>query len=339
MADTVLIITNPGDAHADAVVRELQRRGVPVFRFHPQEYPERSWLTIEVRDGRVQGELATRHHRVSLDNISAAWYRRQGIPTPASGTDPAAREYVEEQPIAAIRTLCAILDVFWIANPFVLRLAEVKALQLVRAAEAGLTTPHTLISNDPLPVARFRDELGAQTCAVKSLRVVGAATEDGWRFPLTAVLPADHPLDSVALAPTVFQPYIEKAAEYRCVVIGERIFPVRLDSQAHNNTATDWRGGWVFNNHGHPSPPSKYEPDALPPHVRHAIRSLMRSFPINFASLDMILTPDGEFVFLELNPNGQWLWLELELGIPLTAALTDLLLQEPAATDVPVQMS
>ena len=37
------------------------------------------------------------------------------------------------------------------------------------------------------------------------------------------------------------------------------------------------------------------------------------------------MTPDGEFVFLELNPNGQWLWLEYELGMPLVATMADLL--------------
>jgi hypothetical protein len=51
----------------------------------------------------------------------------------------------------------------------------------------------------------------------------------------------------------------------------------------------------------------------------------MASFGLNFASLDMIVTPDGEFVFLELNPNGQWLWLEYELGLPLVASMADLL--------------
>jgi hypothetical protein len=53
---------------------------------------------------------------------------------------------------------------------------------------------------------------------------------------------------------------------------------------------------------------------------------LTDSFGINFASLDMILTPEGEFIFLDLNPNGAWLWLELELGLPLTANMADLLI-------------
>jgi hypothetical protein len=54
----------------------------------------------------------------------------------------------------------------------------------------------------------------------------------------------------------------------------------------------------------------------------------MNSFGINFASIDLIVTPSGEFVFLDLNPNGQWLWLEVELGLPLVAAMADLLTKE-----------
>ena len=57
-----------------------------------------------------------------------------------------------------------------------------------------------------------------------------------------------------------------------------------------------------------------------------SIHRLMDAFELNFASLDMIVTPGGEYVFLELNPNGQWLWLEHELGLPLVATMADLLL-------------
>jgi D-alanine-D-alanine ligase-like ATP-grasp enzyme len=62
--------------------------------------------------------------------------------------------------------------------------------------------------------------------------------------------------------------------------------------------------------------------------VDAGLHRLMRSFGINFASIDMIVTPEGEFVFLDLNPNGQWLWLEEELGLPLVASMADLLTTE-----------
>ena len=97
-------------------------------------------------------------------------------------------------------------------------------------------------------------------------------------------------------------------------MIGEKIFSARMNSQANENTRKDWRGGEY-----------QLEPFSLPEQVEESILRLMDSFGINFASLDMILTPEGEFVFLELNPNGQWLWLEHELGLPLVANMAHLL--------------
>jgi glutathione synthase/RimK-type ligase-like ATP-grasp enzyme len=123
----------------------------------------------------------------------------------------------------------------------------------------------------------------------------------------------------LALAPTILQPYIEKAYELRCVVMGDKVFAARLDSQAIESTRTDWRAG---------EEDVEHEVFDLPEHVQAALRNMMRSFEINFASIDMIVTPEDEFVFLDLNPNGQWLWLEEELGLPLVAGMADLLTKE-----------
>src|SRR3954452_17711903 len=78
MPDTVLIITNDHDEHADAVVAELNRRDVPVFRFHPADFPHACSVSLEIQEGRVQGELRTADRRVGFEEICAAWYRRAG---------------------------------------------------------------------------------------------------------------------------------------------------------------------------------------------------------------------------------------------------------------------
>jgi glutathione synthase/RimK-type ligase-like ATP-grasp enzyme len=76
----------------------------------------------------------------------------------------------------------------------------------------------------------------------------------------------------------------------------------------------DWRGG-----------DPAHEIFTLPERVEASVHRLLDSFDLNFASLDMIVTPEGDYVFLELNPNGQWLWLEFELGLPLVSSMADLL--------------
>jgi glutathione synthase/RimK-type ligase-like ATP-grasp enzyme len=316
MPSTVLIVTNECDSHADAVVLELNKRNIPVFRFHPDDFPHACSISIDIQDGSIEGEIATPYRTVALKEICAAWYRRPQSMFTGNGNPLSTQlnDYVKVQSIATLRTLYQSLETLWVCDPRKLQRAEIKALQLVEASRAGLKTPHTLISNRPAKAAAFIDQLGETECAIKPLHPSGVTNQEGYRLPLTTTLPKGHPLDSVALAPNIFQPYISKAAELRCVIIGDKIFSAKINSQVDASTSKDWRAG-----------DSQLEPFVLPTQIGASVLRLMKSFGINFASLDMILTPEGEYVFLELNPNGQWLWLELELGLPLVASMADLL--------------
>jgi hypothetical protein len=70
MASTVLIITNDHDEHASAVIDELHKRDVPVLRFHPEEFPDASGISIEIQpDGRVEGEIRNAHHRAEFLDV------------------------------------------------------------------------------------------------------------------------------------------------------------------------------------------------------------------------------------------------------------------------------
>ena len=53
---------------------------------------------------------------------------------------------------------------------------------------------------------------------------------------------------------------------------------------------------------------------------------LVRRFGLQFSSADLLLTPAGEYVFLELNPNGQCYWLEPPTPLPLAKAMATLLI-------------
>src|SRR4029453_19406378 len=46
---------------------------------------------------------------------------------------------------------------------------------------------------------------------------------------------------------------------------------------------------------------------------------------LRFGAIDLIETPEGEHVFLENNPNGQWYWVEMMTGQPMARAMADLL--------------
>jgi hypothetical protein len=117
----------------------------------------------------------------------------------------------------------------------------------------------------------------------------------------------------------------ELGTHIRAVVIGARVFAASVDSQSIPAARHDVRGAGIR---------AGYEPYDLPEDVRRALLEMVRGLGLRFCSADLVLTPDSRHVFLDLNPNGQWLWLELEAGLPLSAAMADLLaggIPEPPA--------
>jgi glutathione synthase/RimK-type ligase-like ATP-grasp enzyme len=64
----------------------------------------------------------------------------------------------------------------------------------------------------------------------------------------------------------------------------------------------------------------------LPPEVHERCVRLVEQLELCYGAIDMILTPDGRYVFLEINPSGQYLWIEQETGLPISAAICDFLM-------------
>ncbi len=50
-------------------------------------------------------------------------------------------------------------------------------------------------------------------------------------------------------------------------------------------------------------------------------------FELQYAAIDLILDRDGRYVFLEINPSGQFGWIEDFTGLPIFASLADLLVE------------
>jgi glutathione synthase/RimK-type ligase-like ATP-grasp enzyme len=52
----------------------------------------------------------------------------------------------------------------------------------------------------------------------------------------------------------------------------------------------------------------------------------MGELGMQYGAFDFIETPEGEHVFLEVNPSGEWGMLEKDLGYPISEAIADALL-------------
>jgi ATP-grasp ribosomal peptide maturase len=312
---TVLIVTQPFDATADYVVTELHERGVPVFRCNPGDFPRRLTLAARLGEGWT-GSLRLPEREVSLADIGCAWYRRPTAFEFGGELSSEERRWSNAEARLGVAGVLAALP-RWLNHPCDIARAEYKPLQLQNARAVGLTVPDTLITNDADEARRFAKEYGQ--VVYKPLSAVGVSEEDEYRLVYANQVSADDITDTVAATAHLFQAWVDKAYEVRLTVVDDDFFAVRIDADS-SAAAIDWRTDYDH---------LRYSLIDIPNEIRHSVSGLLDMLMLRFAALDFVVTPSGEWVFLETNPNGQWAWLQDATGAPIAAAIADALTKGP----------
>jgi hypothetical protein len=118
--------------------------------------------------------------------------------------------------------------------------------------------------------------------------------------------------------PSIFQPYVAKEFELRIVVVGKKLFACAIHSQQSVRSREDWRRYDLEH--------TPHEPYTLPDDIATKLLLLMERLGLVFGSIDMIVTPSGEYIFLEVNPNGQFDWIAKLTGMPIYEHLAAMLI-------------
>lgn len=314
----VLIVTNKSDITADLVVLEFQRRGTPYVRFNTEDFPQRVKISWMMDTSGTDGYINLPHSELSLRDVISVWYRRPGPPEIAETVrSPSFREFAHRESKEALSGLWRTMDCFWMSHPDAINSARYKPRQLKSANDLGFNIPKTLITNSPDQVEGFLAECGQ--LIAKPLFSGDIKFGDKRKVVFTTPISRDElaARRSIELAPALFQEYIHKKFEIRVTVVGDRVFAASINSQDIDVALHDWRK----------APPGSlsFRSYRLPDSVSERCASLVASFGLTFGAIDMVKTPKGDYVFLELNPNGQWGWLENPTGDPYTSAIANLL--------------
>lgn len=303
--------TDADDVTADMVINELNRRSVPVVRFNPADMG--AGLTVSARFGTrpapVAGQVRTLSRTADLTEVRSVYWRRPVWPTFEHLGDDDARFAAAQVRYGLGGTLYALDGPLWVNHPLRNAAADYKPAQLALAQRLGLTVPPTLVTNDPAEAREFIDAHGQ--VIHKTLRWTpyerAGVPVTGWAEPVTAA----EVDDSVSVTPHLFQARVDKVADLRVLVVGRRVFAVRIDSGL-----LDWRKDYSA---------LSYAVVDLPDHVNKALLGYLEHFELLSGSFDLAVDRTGDYWWLELNPNGQWGWLEARTGLEMSAAFADLL--------------
>jgi glutathione synthase/RimK-type ligase-like ATP-grasp enzyme len=306
----ILIVTNRGDYTADWLVLELERRRAKFVRFNTENYPTHTTIAWKPGGSAYLGDIP-------LDEVSSVWYRRPIAADPGAWSSPDRARWALGEAREALAGVWRTLDVFWVNHPENNRLASSKPEQLARAVSLGFSIPQTLVTNDS-EVARDFVRSMADAAICKPLGDGRLEIEGGGGIFFTSRLDASSldDLDGLGPEPYLFQELIEKQSDIRVTVVGSEAFAARIESQETESGRVDWRRAGAD---------AVHSVEELPPEVAEKCVQMTRDYGLHFAAIDLVRRPDDGYVFLELNPNGQWAWVEQLTGLPLRARMAELL--------------
>ena len=319
----VLIITRSDDNESVSLVsKAVERKGGRAIRFDTDRYPTEVRLSAYYgRGGEERLTLANEEGEFDLSEVGAVWHRRLNLGARIPQTlDRQLRHASLTETRAAAQGMLASLKAFRVDPVQHIRHAENKQLQLCVAREVGLDTPRTLTTNDPATVRAFAAECegGMVTKMLSSFAVYEGGQElVVFTNPVHGEDLAD--LSGLSLCPATFQEAVPKALELRATVVGRRVLTASIDSQSSQRAANDWRRDGL-------RMIQEWKPYELPREVEAKIMRLMDYFVLNYGAIDLIVTPDGRHVFLEVNPVGEFFWLQLHAGLPVSETIADVLL-------------
>jgi len=189
------------------------------------------------------------------------------------------------------------------------RSANSKPTQLLNARLCGFRVPKSLITNSVEEIRQsFEDKVIIKKAADVQLKEA--------LNPYAVVLPIKKLLalkSEIELVPIIVQEYIDKSYELRVNVIDGECFATRINSQNSDDTKIDWRTSQHLQ--------TMFETYEIEGELRKKLLAFMQMTGLNFGAFDLIRTPEGEIVFLECNPDGQWLFLNKETSNNTTNAM------------------
>lgn len=298
----ILIVTHKEDFTADFIVNILNHRNIEYLRFNTDSVGAEHQISF----------LTNNETKIVIDGFShfnAVWFRR--VKAPIVSFDSIEEYDFYNQDIRSFfGNLWNTLSTDkWLSNPNNIYQAENKILQLSVARKLGFNIPNTIVSTDSKEIQTFSLK-NEQKVIIKPISKSRYKTGGEEKIIFTSNLKKNQIMNESFISfPMIFQNEIEKEYELRVTVVGEEVFAAKVDSQSDSDSKLDWRRKRL-----------KFEPYNLPIDIRELSVGLVKELGLGFGAIDLIRTKDG-YVFLEINPNGQWVWIESDTGLKISDAI------------------
>lgn len=311
-AGSVVIIGHAGDSHTVAVRDELARRGQRVRVLDTATF---------LREQHASLAAPAVAQIEDFSDVKSVWLRRPRPLAELSGKTPELTQGARVEFLECLWT--SLQGSFWVNAQPADRAARLKPYQLAIAKSVGLDIPATLVTNDESEAAAFLSDLGGRgiyKSMTREVRRSGTVREGLYAVPVSTTTIAGLGL-GIRMGPCLFQERLDKSSELRITIMGRSMFAHESYPGRHDGSVVDWRS--MVRSMRHVAA-------EIPQWLSDRLAELMTRLGLVMACIDVAKTSDNRLVFLEANPNGQWLWSQELTGQPLMDRFADLLIRGAA---------
>lgn len=307
----VLIISDHEDFSTNQVINWLDHMKCSWLRINETDIVE--FVNMEIENQKIiQFCITINGKLIDLTKIKAYWYRRgwlnnnsqrdYGRISRNQKINNEIKKYINQE----IGNLFEFIHHYLEANCRIninnfLFSRNNKTLYQYLAMQAGLTVPNTLITTSDDDLSCFSKKGKGKIVITKSINELFSFCDSEFNY-FTKIHIAnayDRQQNVNTFAPTLFQYYVHKYVEIRVFYIHGDLYPMAIFSQQNEKTRLDYRN---YDD----DRPNRCVPAKLPRQIENRIKRFMKLARLNCGSLDLILTPEGEYIFLEVNPVGQY---------------------------------
>ena len=323
----LLIITNKEDVHPNPVIEKLGN--FPFLRLNSEDLLKEYKMSWSSSQGEISWRLSSRLNNIEVtsENLTSVWERRPLRPKNLLNkiSDRKVSKFCREEAVHFFQYFRYFLnESFYIGHPLVDRTAESRLIQHRVASKYGVSCASSIYSNNSKELKRFASN--HKQLFIKPIYTDSINYED-YYLSLGSVKTSSNNIINASdqsLESTInyLQEYVEKDFELRITVICDKVFACKLNSQEldDENGKIDWRDGLLNGK-------LKHEVFELPDRIHAFCIHYLKEMNQHYGAFDFIVTPSGDYVFLECNSNGQWYWIELETGMNISGAIAEHLIK------------
>lgn len=315
----LLIITNKTDLTCDYLILRLIERSIPYLRLNTEEYGEKFEINLSFSNNINSALLKVEGNEININEITGVYFRRPALPNLEKLLPSTEIKFAEREIETLFSGFFRLLDYNkWLNHPKYIFGANNKIEQLLIAKQIGFIIPNTIITKDEDTIRLFIDK--ERNVIAKAIKHGFYTYEDKLYLAFTQEVDENYLVNikDYLSVPMIFQNKINKDYDIRINVIGNKVFAAAILSQENEMSMVDWRVWDVCEKFE-----MKHMSIKLPLEIEEQCIAINKYFNLNFSAIDMVLDKEGNYIFLELNPNGQWAWIEEKLKYPLRDTIID----------------